>query len=221
MKDKDVQRITEKTMGVIVYQEQIMQILRDVGGFPWKSVGIVRKLISKKSGIKLLDEFKLEFIAGAVKKGIEKEDVEAAWEKILKFAQYGFNRSHAVAYGLVSYWTAWAKVYHPLEFLVSNLNHPKNTFSSIRLLREMKETSTFDFIPFDSELSEDVWRIIDGKVVGPLTNIDGVGKANATAIMKKRLTGAANTPSIQKKLDDPKTKFDIIYPCDYYWGGLY
>jgi len=221
MKDKDVERITKNTMGVIVYQEQIMQILRDVGGFPWASVATVRKLISKKSGIELLNKFKLEFIEGSVKKGLEKEDVEAAWEKILKFAQYGFNRSHAVAYGLVSYWTAWAKVYHPIEFLVSNLNHPKGTFSSMRLIREMKEDHKFEFIPFDYELSEDKWKIIGNKVVGPLTNIDGIGNANAIAIMKKRITGAPNTASIQKKLDEPKTTFDILYPCDHYWGRLF
>lgn len=221
MKDKDVQRITEKTMGVIVYQEQVMQILREVGGFPWASVATVRKLISKKSGIELLNKFKLEFIEGSVKKGLDKEDVEAAWEKILKFAQYGFNRSHAVAYGLVSYWTAWAKVYHPLEFLVANLNHPKGTFSTMRLIREMLEMHKFKFIPFDSVLSEDKWRIVNGKVIGPLTNIDGIGNANAKAIMKKREIGAPNTPSIEKKLENPVTKFDIIYPCRHYWGELF
>lgn len=221
MQDKDIIKITEKTMGVIVYQEQVMSILHRVGGFPMEHVGRVRKIISHKSGKDLLDKFKSNFIEGASKKGIAVEDIETAWKKIIEFAQYGFNRSHAVAYGLISYWTAWCKKYHPIEFLVANLNHPKSIDSSMRLIREMKETHNIELIPFDINLSEDKWISIENKVIGPLTNIDGIGKKNAPAIIRKRKTGEPNTPSMEEKLQNPVTKFDIIYPCRHYWGKMF
>lgn len=221
MDDPEIKRITGMTMGVLIYQEQVMQILREVGGFPWKHVGTVRKLISKKSGKALIDKFREEFIKGATDKGIDKADVTAAWNKILEFAQYGFNRSHAVAYGLVSYWTAWAKAYFPLQFLVANLNHPKNTLSSMRLIREMKKHHKFEFIAYDENLSCDQWIVIDRKVIGPLTNINGIGVANAKTIMKKRITGEKIADGVAKKLANPITKFDILYPCEYYWGKMF
>ena len=221
MDDPNVRKITEKTMGVIVYQEQVMQIMRQVGGFPWKDVSTIRKLISGKKGKEMINNFRDKFIEGAVKKGLDKGDVELAWKKILEFAQYGFNRSHSVAYGMISYWTAWCKAYHPLEFLVANLNSGSLPLNAKRLIREMHKSHKFELISYDEFLSEDKW-ILDGKkVIGPLTNIDGIGLANAKVIVRKRISGENNSPGIQRKLDDPTTVFDIIYPCLHYWGDLF
>ena len=222
MDDPDIERITKKTMGVIVYQEQVMQIMRDVGGFPWKKVGTIRKLVSKKGGKEQLDKFRIEFIEGAVNKGLKREDVEEAWRKILEFAAYGFNRSHSVAYGMVSYWTAWAKTHYPLEFLVANLNSGGAPANKKRLIREMKKHHEFELISFDYDLSEEKWTLQDGnKIVGSLTNVDGIGVANAKVIMRKRENGEKHAAGIAKKLENPVTKFDIIYPCEHYWGGMF
>ncbi len=221
MNHPDVIAITKPTMGVIVYQEQIMQILRGIGGFAWENVNGVRKLISKKSGKDKINKFKEEFVSGAEKNGIRKEEAEDAWKKILEFAQYGFNRSHAVAYGLVSYWTAWCKVYHPLQFLVANLNNSKGHLSSMRMIREMKESHKFEFISYDKEKSGEDWEVHGNKIIGPLTSINGIGKANAKVIVRKRETGETMAAGITKKLEKGETKFDILYPCKHYWGLMF
>lgn len=221
MNDEGVRKVTEKTMGVIIYQEQVMQIMREVAGMPWDKVGGIRRAISKKKGADALKEFKEKFIEGSMKRGIGRSEIEEAWEKILKFGQYGFNRSHSVAYSYISYWTAWAKFYHPIEFLASNLNHHTSLTSAKRLIREMIETHGFEFIPYDPEISEDKWKIIGNKVIGPLTNIDGIGVKNAQVIMRKRKTGEKFAAGITKKLENGITKFDIIWPCNHYWGRLF
>jgi len=221
MQNKDVIEITKKTMGVVVYQEQVMKIMRQVGGFPWYRVSSMRRVIAKKGGKEAIDEYKDQFIAGATEKKIKLEDAESAWSKILEFAQYGFNRSHAVAYGMVSYWTAWCKAHYPMEFLVANLNSGGDTANKKRLIREMKNHHEFEIVPFDYELSSEKWKYIDGKLIGGLTNIGGIGIKNATVIMRKRITGESHAKGIAEKLKNPTTNFDIIYPCAHYWGEMF
>ena len=221
MDDPDIREITKDTMGVIIYQEQVMKIMRQVGGFPWDRVATMRKIISKKGGKEAINEFKERFIKGASLKGISKEDSESAWKKILEFAQYGFNRSHAVAYGMISYWTAWCKAHHPMAFLIANLNSGGDILSKKRLIREMKKHHEFEIIPVDIQLSGAKWEYGMGAIVGGLTNINGIGERNAEVIIRKRESGESHAPGIAKKLENPETKFDIIYPCQYYWGGLF
>ncbi len=120
------------TYGCMVYQEQVMQIVRDVAGFSLGESDIVRRAMSKKDPA-LLAHYKQAFIDGAVnedgrvvdgaiKRGVSREAAERIWEEVMEFAGYAFNKSHAAAYAVVAYFTAWLKYYYPTEFMAAMLN---------------------------------------------------------------------------------------------------
>ena len=113
---------TENTYGVIIYQEQVMQACVHLGGMTWAEADKVRKIIGKKKDAKEFDQFKDKFIAGA-SEHISKKKAEALWHDFEAHAGYSFNRSHAVAYSMLSYYTAWLKSYYPLEFMFSILKN--------------------------------------------------------------------------------------------------
>lgn len=113
--------ILEKTYGSAIYQEQIMQIFHDVAGLSMGKADIVRRAMSKKH----LDELEAEkqgFVDGLLKKGASQQDIDDFWDKLLAFAAYAFNRSHAAAYSVISYYTAWLKYYYPGEFYAALLS---------------------------------------------------------------------------------------------------
>jgi len=119
---KIMKQFTENTYGVIIYQEQVMQACVYLGGMSWSEADKVRKIIGKKKDAKEFDQFKDQFIAGASKQ-IAQKKAEQLWHDFEAHAGYSFNRSHAVAYSMLSYYTAWLKSYYPLEFMFSILKN--------------------------------------------------------------------------------------------------
>ena len=125
--------ILKNTYGIGVYQEQMMQIARDLAGFSLPEADTLRKAIGKK--IKsLLDEQKEKLINGMIKNGIPQETAEKIWELFPPFARYGFNKSHAACYALIGYRTAYLKAYWPIEFMTSLLNADVNDIDRISFL---------------------------------------------------------------------------------------
>jgi len=106
---------TKKTFGLLVYQEQIMQIFVDVGGFSHAEADDVRRAMVKKNK-EYLQKYKERFLENAIKIGCPKLEAENIWEKLERFAEYGFNRSHAAAYAITGYISQWFKVHYPIEF---------------------------------------------------------------------------------------------------------
>ena len=113
--------ILEPTYGVIVYQEQVMQIVQEIGGFTLGEADIIRRAMGKKN-IEYMKEKAAEFAEGAVKKGLNKEHAIELFNLIEKFAGYGFNKSHSAAYAVLTYQTAWLKSHYPAEFITALLN---------------------------------------------------------------------------------------------------
>ncbi|NDB59976.1 hypothetical protein EB001_16235, partial [bacterium] len=128
---------TENTYGVIIYQEQVMQACVHLGGLTWSEADKVRKVIGKKQDAKELSPFKDKFIQGA-SKHISKEESEHLWKTFEAHAGYSFNRSHAVAYSMLSYYTAWLKHRYPLEFLFSILKNENDKDARTEYLIEAK-----------------------------------------------------------------------------------
>ncbi|MBI4089938.1 MAG: DNA polymerase III subunit alpha [Candidatus Kerfeldbacteria bacterium] len=118
--DPRLKPILEKTYGVAVYQEQVMQMARDLAGFTMAEADVLRKAVGKKIA-KLLKEQREKFISGAVANHIKKSTAEKIFEFIEPFARYGFNRAHAVCYGLIAYQTAFLKANYPAEFMAALL----------------------------------------------------------------------------------------------------
>jgi DNA polymerase-3 subunit alpha len=117
----ELEEILAETYGVIVYQEQVMRIAVKIAGFSMARGDTLRKAMGKKIK-ELIDEQGEHFIAGGVAKGHPKDKVAALWRQIVPFAQYGFNKSHSVAYAYVAYQTAFLKAHHPLHFWAAMLS---------------------------------------------------------------------------------------------------
>ncbi len=130
-----VDRFTEDTYGVMVYQEQVMQIVHELGGIPLRAAYSLIKAISKKKS-KIIDAERPRFIEGAVEKGLDRKGADELFELILKFAGYGFNKSHSTAYAIVAYQTAYLKTYFP------------NQYMSAFLTFESAAQKTSDWIPY-------------------------------------------------------------------------
>lgn len=131
------------------------------------------------------------------------------------------HNSHAVSYGLISYWTAYMKANYPMEFAVATLNNSATPETAIKFLRDLVVNEGYEYLPVDPDTSQIEWSVQDGKLVGGLVNIEGIGEAKAKQILKAREGKKKMTPGLMKKLMNPVTKFDIIFPTQHYWGQLY
>ena len=141
---------TENTYGVIIYQEQVMQACVHLGGMSWSEADKVRKIIGKKKDAKEFDQFKDKFIAGA-SEHISKKQAESLWHTFEAHAGYSFNRSHAVAYSMLSYYTAWLKSYYPLEFMFSILKNENDKDARTEYLIEAKRLKLSIKLPHINE----------------------------------------------------------------------
>lgn len=217
--------ITESTFGIIVYQEQMMEVARQIGNLSWEDVSHLRKATSKSMGDEYINKFKDKFEKGALENGYPSLDIETIWDDIVASGSYSFNKSHAVSYGLVSYWTAWCKANHPLEFAVACLNNTADDENARKLLRDMVTNEGIDYVAVDINFSEENWSTHEGKLIGGLLNIKGIGKVKARQIIKSR-KGFTNfmeqlPKGILKTMNNPVTPFDIIFPAAHYWDFLY
>ena len=145
-----MKEFTDNTYGVIIYQEQVMQACVHLGGMSWAEADKVRKIIGKKKDAKEFDQFREKFVVGA-SRHISKEAAESLWLTFEAHAGYSFNRSHAVAYSLLSYWTAWLKLYYPLEFMFALLKNEGDKDARTDYLIEAKRLGIKILLPHVNE----------------------------------------------------------------------
>ena len=141
---------TERTYGVIIYQEQVMQACVYLGNMSWADADKVRKIIGKKKDASEFDAYKDQFIKGA-SKHITEEDAAKLWHDFEAHAGYSFNRSHAIAYSMLSYYTAWLKFYYPLEFMFAILKNEKDKDARTDYLLEAKRLGIKVLLPHINE----------------------------------------------------------------------
>ena len=145
-----MQEFTARTYGVIIYQEQVMQACVHLGGMSWANADKVRKIIGKKKDASEFDAYKDQFISGA-SKHITAEDAQKLWHDFEAHAGYSFNRSHAIAYSMLSYYTAWLKCYYPLEFMFAVLKNEKDKDARTDYLLEAKRLGIKVLLPHINE----------------------------------------------------------------------
>lgn len=205
----------QETIGIITYQEQVMQICREVGGMSWEDVSVLRKAMSKSLGKEFFDQYGNKFKAGAIEKGVPAEVLDKVWDELCAYGAMGFNKSHAVAYGILSYWCAYMKAYFPFEFAAATLTHEADPEKQIRILREISNEG-FDYVPVDKDLSINKWSagFKDGKkfLVGPIQNVKGVGPKMVNAIMSARARGEPLPARAEKLLANATTEIDSLWP---------
>lgn len=203
------------TMGVVLYQEQVMEIGRKIGDLSWEDVTALRKAMSKSLGKEYFDQFGDRFKAGAVAKGIPLELTTKIWDDMCAYGAWAFNRSHSVAYGIISYWCCWLKAHYPVEFAAATLSHAKKIETQIDLLREL-DAEGVGYIPVDAEMSTDKWTapVLNGKktLVGPVTNVKGIGPKMMQEVVSARQRGEPLPSRAQKLLTNPSTPLDSLWP---------
>ena len=131
----DLEPILKETYGIIVYQEQVMRIASDLGGFSLAQADLMRRAMGKKKK-EVMEEQRDKFIAGCIENGIEKKTAKEIAELIVKFAQYGFNKSHSAAYAIIAYQTAYLKTHYPAEFMSANLTTEMNNGDRVMILMD-------------------------------------------------------------------------------------
>ena len=203
------------TLGIVLYQEQVMEIARNIGGLSWGEVTSLRKAMSKSLGKEYFDQFGDPWKKGAIEKGVDQKDAEKVWDDLCAYGAWSFNKSHSVAYGMISYQCCWLKAHYPFEFAAATLTHETEPDRQIMLLREMAREG-FDYVPVDKEYSTDRWSVgwRDNRkvLVGPLSNVKGIGPRMVSSIIGARARGERMPERAQKLLADPKTPIDSLFP---------
>ena len=185
--------ILKPTYGCIVYQEQVMQIVRDLGGYTMGRSDLVRRAMSKKKQSVMEKERanfiygnKEEGVPGCVSKGISEQVAGGIYDDMMDFAKYAFNKSHAACYAVVAMQTAWLKVYYPVEFMAalmtSVIDNPKKVSEYIMTCRSMG----IRLLPPDVNQGQSSFSVTEGKVRYSLTAIKGVGRPVIDAMVKER-----------------------------------
>ena len=214
-KHRLLEPILKETYGVIVYQEQVMRIVREIGNFTWEDTAKIRKAIGGSMGSDFMDKMKDKFIFGCFGKEINLKTAESIWKDITNMGSYAFNKSHAVAYSMLSYWCMILKHHHPLGFAVANLRNANGTsdeaVDKVKTVLKELVSEGYEFEPFNPTLSEIEWTAKDGKLIGGFTNIKGVGVAKAKDLMKKIKNQEKLTVAQTKIIEYGKTPFDNIF----------
>ncbi len=211
----ELQEILEPTYGVIVYQEQVMQIVQKIGGFSLGQADLVRRGMGKKD-IKYIEEQKAYFVEGAAKQGFDSKKAEDLFDLILKFAGYGFNKSHSAAYAMITYRTAYLKAHYPTAFMAALLtSEMDNTDKIVKYIDEMKRMgiallppsvakSSIDFRP--SHTDEGGEAILFG-----LGAVKGVGAAALESVLEQRgVAEYVDLPDFLRRIDSQKVNKKVL-----------
>ena len=186
--DPCLEDILSSTYGIIIYQEQIMQIANVMAGFSYGEADILRRAMSKKK-LDLLKGEEIRFIEGSVTRGHKEEDAKRVFDLILNFANYGFNKSHSVSYAIVAYKMAYLKAKYP-KFFFSNLLSSVigSEVKTIEYINEARKLGINVILP-DINRSTNKYEVVDNGILFPLSNIKNVGIVTCKDIINSRGDG--------------------------------
>ena len=183
---KDLEPILKDTYGIILYQEQIIAILGKIGGYSLAEADIIRRAISKKKESVINDE-REKFISGAIGNGYDKDIATSIYDLIVKFANYGFNKAHSVAYARISYEMAYLKVKYPEYFIIEMINNKDNE-KFVKLVSFLKNKGIKLEKP-DVNISYNKFYINGKKLIMPLWQIKGISEDLSIKIIENRKEG--------------------------------
>jgi DNA polymerase III subunit alpha len=180
-----LEKYLKETYGVIVYQEQVMQVAQEIAGYSLGRADLLRRAMGKKK-VEILDKERAPFLEGAQARGYTKEKAQEIFDILVPFAGYGFNKSHAAAYSVVAYRTAYLKANYPSEFMAANLtNEISNPDKLTEYIGEAR-TMGIEILPPNINYSETKFTVVDGKIVYGLLGIKGVGEGLVKAVLAER-----------------------------------
>lgn len=214
-----VQEHMRKSYGLPIYQEQTLAICREIGNFGWKEAAIIRKAMSKSLGVEFFNQYWEMFRDGAATHGIDEATAKKTWEMIMTMGSWQMNKAHTYSYAVISYWCAYLKRYHPLEFAASTLRHAGSEESAMELLREMVNEG-IDYIPFDPDLSDVNWSAKDGKLIGGFMALKGLGEIKARKYVELREKGLL-TPEKRADLLRMINPYADLWPLTTAYGKTF
>jgi len=207
------------TYGVVLYQEQVMQIVREVGKFTWDQTTAIRKAMSGRKGKEYFDKQGESFVVGAAQDGISAGMAKVIWEELCSFGAWGMNKSHTCAYAVIAYWCAWMKVYHPVAYAAACLRHADDEDKALALLRDIVAEGV-SYVPFDIDRSDVDWAVAQNQLVGGFKNLVGFGPANAVAAVEARRCGNMDEKLVAK-IRKARVKFQSLHPLYAEYKAIY
>ncbi len=184
-----LEAILKPTNGIMVYQEQIMQTAQIMADYSLGKADMLRRAMGKKKA-KVMEEHRKIFTDGAVAKGVDERTAGEIFDTMAKFASYGFNRSHAAAYSIVAFQTAYLKAHYPAEFMASVLTHNKNDITKLNFF--LRETKRMAIPVLGPDINESMLNFTvnkEGAIRFGLSALKGVGEGPVTEIVKVRKEG--------------------------------
>ncbi|TLE04663.1 DNA polymerase III subunit alpha [Helicobacter bilis] len=205
---KELEPILKNTYGVIVYQEQVMQIVQVIGGFSLGEADLVRRAMGKKDA-QIMTENRTKFADGAEKNGFDRTKAEELFDQIAKFAEYGFNKSHSAAYGILTFQTAYLKTYYEHEFMAAMLSSESHKIEAVATYIDEARAMGIEILPPHVNTSQTNFSVIidsngKKKIVFGLNAIKGAGEGALQGIIDDRKQKGAF-----KNLEDFITKADF------------
>jgi DNA polymerase-3 subunit alpha len=203
----NLEGILKETFGIMIYQEQVMQIAQELAGYSLGGADLLRRAMGKKIKSEMEAQRK-SFVEGAVARGVPEAKADQIFEQVNKFAGYGFNKSHAAAYALVAYQTAYLKANYPVEFLAASMTYDMGNTDKLNVFRQELERLGIPLLPPDVNTSRPdfgVERLEDGRpaIRYALAAVKNVGGAAMASLVAERQTGGA-----YKDLDDFAARLD-------------
>ncbi len=183
--DERLRPILEASKGVILYQEQAMQIAKELAGFSGAKADDLRKAIGKKNRAAMA-ALKPEFVEGCRASGTSAETIEFLWQTNERSADYSFNKSHAACYGLIAYRTAWLKANHPAEYMAALISSVMSTKDKVPFFVARCEEMGIEILPPDVNSSDHEFTVVQGNIRFGLDAVKGVGYQAVEAIKRAR-----------------------------------
>lgn len=181
--------ITATTEGQIIYQEQILQICRKVGNFPWTHAALIRKIISNKKGESAFNEHWERFRDGSIENGLTEEQASEIWKRMVTAGTYAFNIAHCISYSVLGFWCMWLKVHHPVAFYAAQLQKNEGE-GALELMRDMLTNGrNIEVRPPDIMKSGITWSADGDGVLAGFSQISGIGEKTAQTIIEARDAG--------------------------------
>jgi DNA polymerase-3 subunit alpha len=180
-----IDHLVKETQGVIVYQEQVMQIAQELAGYSLGEADLLRRAMGKKIRAEM-DKQRVRFVDGAVERGVTKPQANFIFDLLAKFADYGFNKSHAAAYAIVSYQTAYLKAHYPTEFLAASMTYDMNNTEKLSDFRQDAMRLGIEVVPPSVMTSYRPFEVGEKKIFYALAAIKGVGEGAVDHIVEVR-----------------------------------
>ena len=177
--------VLKETFGVVIYQEQVMQIARVLAGYSSAEADLLRRAMGKKIR-KEMNEHRSRFVKGAEQKGVEKKKAQHIFELVERFAGYGFNKSHAAAYALLAYQTAWLKTHYPTEFLAALMTLDMHNTDKLARFKQEAQRLGIKIKPPNINYSDALFSVREGSILHALAAVRDVGVEAARGIVAAR-----------------------------------